>query len=120
MPSHLSPRLLRAWADGVPDGRLHRQASTGSDRAGVHSSWRSLIGAGGDDRRPRSPHTMSAGVSLIWGWTPGYARAGQVDLSAEAGSTTVEASFWDRRRYDDPEHPRAGTGHQAKVCSLRA
>ena len=41
------PRALRAWADGVPDGRSHRQASAATDRAGVHPSWHGLIEAGG-------------------------------------------------------------------------
>jgi hypothetical protein len=43
MPTHLSPRLLRAWADWGPDGRSHRQASAGIGRAGVHPSWHGLI-----------------------------------------------------------------------------
>ncbi len=61
------PRVLRTWADRVPDGRSHRQASTGTDWAGVHQSWHGLIGGDGDARRPQSPHTISAGVPLIWG-----------------------------------------------------
>ena len=45
------PRALRTWADGVPDGRSHRQASAGADRTGVHPSWHGLIKAGGDALR---------------------------------------------------------------------
>jgi hypothetical protein len=61
VPSHLSPRLLRAWADGVPDGHLHRQAGAGTDRAGVHPSVHGPIGAGGDARRTRSPQQCPLG-----------------------------------------------------------
>src|SRR5689334_13512898 len=38
MASHLLPRQLRAWANRVPDGRSHSQASAGTARAGVHPS----------------------------------------------------------------------------------
>jgi|GEM_PF-6489705 len=55
------PRALRAWADGVPVGRSHRQASAGTGRAGVHPSWHGLIDAGGDARRSRSPQRCPLG-----------------------------------------------------------